>query len=90
MNINYFKPESPDCLLKKYQAIRMPDPFRDADYSPVQDAIMGAICRNLEEYAPEAFERAWTSSLFPERLTKEVLRLFEKQLEILGIELPNN
>lgn len=79
--VNYFAPKSPEWLLKTYKGLRESDEKRDLDYSPLHDSIMNAICENLREYCPEAFTNAWSASLFPERLTKEILRLVEQQIQ---------
>jgi hypothetical protein len=78
--VNHFKPISPDWLLNKYKGLREPNEKRDSEYSPLHDSIMDAISSNLHEYAPEAFGAAWTSSMFPERLTKEIMRIMEQQI----------
>lgn len=79
MEINSLKPESPKWLLDKYKKLREEDEKRDKDFSPIHDAIMNAISSNLKEYCDEeVFSKAWTSSMFPERLTKEILRLIEE------------
>ena len=83
MEINHFKPHSPEYLLENYKEIREPNVERDEYYSPLSDAIMSAIRANLEEHNPECIELAWTGSLFPERLTKEILRIVEKQIILL-------
>ncbi len=80
MEINYFEPKSPKFLLDEYKELRDPEPERDKDYSPLHDAIISAISKNIKEYCPDAYDQAWTSSLFPERLTDEILRLVEKQI----------
>ena len=75
MAINDIKPESPQWLLDKYEDLKED---RD-DYSGLHDSIMGAIYKNLIEYkGVEEGSRIWTQGLFPERLTKEILRLVEK------------
>jgi len=79
VSINYFAPISSDWLIEKYEGLREPDEKRDKEYSPLHDSIMSAISSNLKEYAPNSFSEAWTGSMFPERLTKEILRLVEQQ-----------
>jgi hypothetical protein len=81
-NINHFKPASHDHILREYKGLREPDAERDEFCSPLHDSIMGAISSNLREYAPSAYDAAWTTTLFPERLTKEVLRLCEEQMAV--------
>ena len=77
IKINYFKPISADFLLENYEDLRPRDDKRDGEYCPIHDSIMRAISKNLKEHNPDQFNEVWTGSLFPERLTKEVLRLFE-------------
>jgi len=80
VEVNHFKPISPDWLLNKYKGLRESNEKRDSEYSPLHDSIMDAISSNLHEYAPESFGAAWTSSMFPERLTKEIMRIMEQQI----------
>ena len=79
--INHFPPSSPEGLLKTYKGLREPNELRDLEYSPLHDSIMEAISSNLKEHSKGTFDQIWTSSLFPERVTKEILRLFEMQLQ---------
>ena len=81
MKINHFKPHSSNVLLSEYKEIRAANPERDESYSPLFDAIMDAIYHNLFNYAQHA-ECTWTNSFFPERLSKEILRIFEQQIII--------
>jgi len=83
MEINYFIPKSSDNLIKEYKGLREPIEGRDKKYSPLHDSIISAIGRNLEKYAPDSFNDAWTSSIFPERLTLEIMRLCEEQIKLL-------
>jgi hypothetical protein len=73
-------PKSPDFISSKYKGLRSPDNNRDKTYSPLHDSIMDAISENLQEHASESFSKVWSSSMFPERLTKEILRLVEDQI----------
>lgn len=83
MEYNSIKPISHPKLLAEYKGLREPDERRDKNFSPLQDGIMSAICRNLKNHTDaEAFDKAWTSSLFPERATKEILRLVEQFIEL--------
>jgi hypothetical protein len=75
-----FMPKSPDFISSKYKGLRSPDNNRDKTYSPLHDSIMDAISENLQEHASESFSKVWSSSMFPERLTKEILRLVEDQI----------
>lgn len=83
ISINFFLPHSPQFLLDKYEGLRDADKERDKAYSPLHDGILSAIAENLKEYCPKAFTAAWTSSMFPERLTKEILRLVEQQIIVI-------
>lgn len=66
--------------IEKYIPIRNPEPSRDKDFSPVFDCIMCAIADRLKEFTDrETFEKVWTQSLFPERLSKQILRIIEEQ-----------
>ena len=80
MEINHFKPHSPDYLLKSYREIREPDTERDEGYSPLHDAIFWAIFSNLKQHCPEYLGAVYARSLFPERLAKEIMRIVEKQI----------
>ena len=75
-----FMPKSPDFISSKYKGLRSPDNNRDKTYSPLHDSIMDAISENLQEHASESFSKVWSSSMFAERLTKEILRLVEDQI----------
>ena len=78
---NSIKPKSSKFELERYRAIRESDPIRDKDYSPIHDACLNAICETLKEFTDkETFDKVWTSSLFPERLTKRFLRLHEEAM----------
>lgn len=79
--VNHFAPASPDWLLSKYKGLREPDEKRDKDFSPLHDSIMTAIQNNLLEHNKEQFRQVWSNSMFPERLTKEILRLVELQIQ---------
>jgi len=81
ISINHFAPISPDWLLSQYKGLREVDEKRDKEYSPLHDSIMSAISANLKEHNPNDFGAVWTSSMFPERLTKEILRLVELQMQ---------
>lgn len=78
---NHFAPSSSDWLISKYKGLREPDEKRDKDFSPLHDSIMEAIYSNLIEYNKEQFHQVWSQSMFPERLTKEILRLVEQQIQ---------
>lgn len=80
--LNSFEPKSPEWLFSQYTGLRPADKERDPKYSALHDSIMSAIASNLKEYAPDAFDKVWSRSLFPERLTKEILRLCEQQISI--------
>lgn len=78
---NYIKPISHKTELDKYEKIRDSDISRDSTCSPLHDAFISAICDRLHEYgAKEHFDSLWTSSLFPERLAKQCLRITEQFL----------
>ena len=79
--VNHFAPISPEWLLSKYKGLREPDEKRDKEFSPLHDSIMTAIQNNLLEYNKGQFNEVWSSSMFPERLTKEILRLVELQIQ---------
>ena len=79
--VNHFSPSSPDWLLSKYKGLREPDENRDNNFSPLHDGIMTAIQNNLLEHNKEQFREVWSNSMFPERLTKEILRLVELQIQ---------
>lgn len=79
--VNHFAPASPDWLLSNYKGLRDTDEKRDKDYSPLHDSIMNAISSNLLEHNKEQFPQVWSQSMFPERLTKEILRLVEQQIQ---------
>ena len=86
MEINYFKPNSPANLLKEYKGLREPDNERDLKYSQLHDSVMNAIESNLGKYAPDAFDDVWMDSIFPERLTLEIMRLCEEQIKSITSE----
>jgi len=79
IEINTLLPVSSKIELEKYKPIRQPNEARDANYSPQHDAIMTAIWDRLQEFGnKEVADNIWTSSLFPERLTKQILRIIEQ------------
>lgn len=79
--VNHFAPASPEWLLSNYKGLRDIDEKRDKDFSPLHDSIMNAISSNLLEHNKEQFHQVWSQSMFPERLTKEILRLVEQQIQ---------
>lgn len=79
MEINTLMPASQKSELDKYKPVRGPDNGRDNNFSPVHDAIMSAIWDRLQEYGDkEVIDKIWNSSMFPERLTKQILRIIEQ------------
>jgi hypothetical protein len=46
--------------------------------SPEFTAFMGCVAELLKELAPEAFDKTWTRSLFPERISQAGLRICEQ------------
>ncbi len=83
---NSITPVSQTEELSKYQPIRDANLMRDSKCSPLHDCIMDAICERLKEYGDrETFNKLWTSSLFPERLTKQLLRITENFLNQLDL-----
>lgn len=86
--INHFAPASEEFLLSKYKGLRELDEKRDEEYSALHDGIMNAIESNLFEHNKEQFHEVWSSSVFPERLTKEILRLVEEQIQ-RNFRIPN-
>ena len=80
--INDLNPKSPKELIDKYNGLREKNEDRDDRYSPLHDGIMNAVAVNLREHCDsDVYYKAYTSSLFPERLAKEVLRLVEQHEE---------
>ena len=79
--VNHFAPASSEKLMSNYKGLRNVNEKRDNKYSPLYDSIMSAIYSNLKEYNPDELGAVWTSSIFPERLTKEILRLVEQQIQ---------
>ena len=76
---NTIAPKSSKIELSSYDRLRKPDSTRDENYSPLFDSIMGAVCDTLKTHTdPEIFQKAWTSSMFPERISKRILRLVEE------------
>lgn len=76
-----FQPSSPDWLSSEYKGLREPNEERDNYSCPLADGIMTAIQNNLRKYAEDQYSKLWRASIFPERLTKEILRLVEQQFE---------
>lgn len=78
----YYLPKTPKKIADTFVVLRQQNPARDHEYSPLFDSIMTAISDQLKEHAPEAFNMVWTSSLFPERISQNVLRLVEQEVRI--------
>jgi len=73
-----FKPFTPDVISKDF-VLKCPD--RD-EYSGLFDAIMSNVNIQLKALvAKDVFDKVWTCSLFPERISQAVLRLFEHHLK---------
>lgn len=81
----YYLPKTPKKIADTFVVLRQPKPDRDKDYSALFDSVMSAVCSQLKEHAPDAFNIVWTSSLFPERISQNVLRLVEQEV-IIQIE----
>lgn len=55
-----------------------PDDPKQIKWSALHDAILDNIIGCLNEYtSPEVFSKAWTNSIFPERLAKCVEQIVE-------------
>jgi len=78
----YYLPKTPKKIADTFVVLRQPKPDRDKDYSALFDSVMSAVCNQLKEHAPDAFNIVWTSSLFPERISQNVLRLVEQEVRI--------
>lgn len=82
---NSIQPTSSKMELVKYISIRQPETSRDKDCSPLFDAAMCAVADRLKEFTDrETFNKVWTSSLFPERISKQFLRLAEQYADPLN------
>ena len=78
MKPQIFKPFTPDNISDKF--CKLPENDRN-DYSALFDGMMNNVCLLLKEHCDkEAFDKVWTCSLFPERISQAALRLFEEHL----------
>jgi hypothetical protein len=81
INYNSISPVSEEKLLTEYSHLREPNSARDDSYSPLFDTIMHNICEHLKIYGDqEIYEKMWTSNIFPERLSKAILRVVEEYI----------
>lgn len=79
---NTILPISNESLLGEYVRLSQKDAEREKEYSNLQDCIMSNICKHLKLYGKNnEYDSLWTASLFPERLTKAILRITEEYIE---------
>jgi len=76
---NSIAPVSSKNELETYKDLPEANTDRANKYSPLFDACMNAIWDRIQEFGTkETISQLWTSSLFPERLAKQFLRIVEK------------
>jgi hypothetical protein len=79
---NTIKPTSHELHIEEHIKLGEVYQPREENFSNIHDCIMANIGQHIKLYGDqETYNKLWSTSLFPERLTKAILRAMEQYID---------